>query len=57
MDFKELDREGMDWIDLAYDGDKWQAVVKRVMNLWVQQYVGNLLTSLETIGAGIAQSV
>jgi hypothetical protein len=39
----------VDWIDLAYDGDKWQAVVKTVMNLWVQQYVGNFLTSLETI--------
>lgn len=49
MDFKELDQECMDWIYLAYDGDKLQAVVKTVMNLWVQQYVGNFLTSLETI--------
>jgi len=26
---------GMDWIDLAQDGDKWQALVNMVMNLWV----------------------
>ena len=39
----------MDWIHLAYDEDKWQTVVKRVMNLWIQQFVGNLLTSLETV--------
>jgi hypothetical protein len=45
----ELGREGMDWIDLAYDGDTWQAFVKTAMNLLVQQYVGNFLTSLETI--------
>ena len=34
--FKELGRGSMDWIDLAYDGDKWQAVVKTAVNLWVQ---------------------
>ena len=33
MDLKELGRQGVNWIDLAYDGDKWQAVVKTVMNL------------------------
>jgi hypothetical protein len=27
--------EGMDWIDLAQDRDRWQAVVNAVMNLWV----------------------
>ena len=26
---------GMDWIDLAQDRDRWQAVVNAVMNLWV----------------------
>jgi len=26
---------GMDWIDVAQDRDRWQAVVNVVMNLWV----------------------
>jgi hypothetical protein len=26
---------GMDWIDLAQDRDRWQALVNVVMNLWV----------------------
>ena len=28
--------EGMDWISLVHDRDKYMAVVKMVMNLWVQ---------------------
>ena len=26
---------GMDWIDLAQDRDRWQALVNTVMNVWV----------------------
>jgi CRISPR/Cas system-associated protein Cas7 (RAMP superfamily) len=36
----------MDWIDLAEDRDRWQAVVKAVMSLWVTYNVGNFLTRL-----------
>jgi len=25
----------MDWVDLAQDRDRWQALVNVVMNLWV----------------------
>jgi len=25
----------MEWIDLAVDRDRWQALVNMVMNLWV----------------------
>ena len=32
--FKKSDG-GMDWIDLAQDKDRWRAVVKAVMNIWV----------------------
>jgi hypothetical protein len=32
--FKKWDW-GMDWIYLADDRDRWQAVVNMVMNLWV----------------------
>jgi hypothetical protein len=35
---------GMEWIDMAQDRDRWQAVVSAVMNLLVPQNAGNLLT-------------
>ena len=28
-------QKGVDWIDLAQDRDKWQALVNAVMILWV----------------------
>jgi hypothetical protein len=33
IDIQELEKEGIDWIHLAQDQRKWQAVVTRVMNL------------------------
>jgi len=35
MDLQEMEFEGKDWIDVAQDRDKWQALVNVVMNLWV----------------------
>jgi hypothetical protein len=35
MDFKEIGCSGVDWIDLAWDGDRWRTVVNTVMNLRV----------------------
>jgi hypothetical protein len=35
MDFRKIGWDGMDWIDLAQDTDKWRAPVNAVMNLWV----------------------
>jgi hypothetical protein len=35
MDLKEVDGEGMDWIDMAQDRDRWWALVNAVMNLRV----------------------
>jgi hypothetical protein len=31
MDFSELGCEGMDWIDLAQDRDRWRTLVNAVM--------------------------
>jgi len=33
MDLQEVQCGGLDWIDLAQDGDRWLAVVNVVMNL------------------------
>jgi len=35
MDIQEVGCEGMDWIDLAQNRDRWRALVNVVMNLQV----------------------
>jgi hypothetical protein len=35
MDFREIEWDGMDWIDLVQDRDRWRALVNTVMNLRV----------------------
>ena len=35
MDLEEVGWEGVDWIDLAQDRDRWRALVNAVMNLRV----------------------
>ena len=32
MDLQEVGRQGMDWIDLAQDRNRWQALVNVLMN-------------------------
>jgi len=32
MDLKEIVWEGLDWIALAYDRDKWRALMNSIMN-------------------------
>jgi CRISPR/Cas system-associated protein Cas7 (RAMP superfamily) len=34
MDLREIGWEGVDWIRLAEDRDRWPAVVNAVMNLF-----------------------
>jgi hypothetical protein len=35
MDLREMRWDGMDWIDLAQNRDKWRALVNMVINLRV----------------------
>jgi hypothetical protein len=44
MDLKEMGREGVDWIDVFQDRDKWWTIVNTVINLRVPYNVG-ILTS------------
>jgi hypothetical protein len=32
MDLREIEWDGVDWIDLAQDRDRWRALVNKVMN-------------------------
>jgi hypothetical protein len=34
MDLREIGWDGMDWIDLVQDRNKWVALVNTVMKLW-----------------------
>jgi hypothetical protein len=35
IDLREIEWDGMDWIDLTQDRDQWRALVNTVMNLRV----------------------
>ena len=45
MDHKETGWQGVEWIDLAQDMNKWQDAVNAVINIPVAQIAGNFLTS------------
>jgi hypothetical protein len=45
MAHQDVRFEGMDWIDVAQDRDRWRALGNAVMNLRVPLNAGNFLTS------------
>jgi hypothetical protein len=45
MDLQEVECGFMDWIELAQDRDRWQALVYVIMNLRVRYNAENFLTS------------
>jgi len=40
MDLQKVGCGGVDWIELAQDRDRWQSLVKLVMNLWFPKMWG-----------------
>jgi hypothetical protein len=56
MDLREIGWGGINWINLAEDGDQWRALVNMVMKLQVPYNFGKFLSSCRTGGfSGRAQ--
>jgi len=45
----EIGWDRIDWTDLAADSNKWQGAVNVVMNLWIPQNAGEILTTLAAV--------
>jgi len=45
MNLQEVGCEGMTWIDVAQDWDRWLALMNAVLNFRVPQNAGNFLTN------------
>jgi hypothetical protein len=41
MDLREIEWDGVDWIDLAQNRDQWRALVNMLMNLRVHKMLGS----------------
>jgi hypothetical protein len=50
MDLQEVGFEGVDWIELSQDRDRWRTLLTAVMNLRFPQNTGNFLTSRKPVG-------
>jgi len=49
MEFKEILRDGVDWVHLVQVTDKWRAVVKTTMDIRMSYNAGNILYSWKTV--------
>jgi hypothetical protein len=50
MDLREIEWDGVDWINLSQDRDQWRTLVNMVMNLWVPKIFGKFLSGLTNGG-------
>jgi hypothetical protein len=41
MDLREIEWDGMDWIELAQDRDQWRALVNTVITFGFRKMLGN----------------
>jgi hypothetical protein len=48
IDVQELEWEGLDWVSLAQDRNKWQVVVSAALNLRVSIKCGEFIDYLGT---------
>jgi hypothetical protein len=49
LDLQDVGCEGMGWIDVTQDRERWRALVNAAMNLRIPQNAENFLTSLEPV--------
>jgi hypothetical protein len=48
IDLKKIGWDGMDWIDLAQDRDRWRVLVNTVMNLRVTKMLGSSCVAVQS---------
>jgi hypothetical protein len=51
IDLREIELDGVDWIDMAQDMDQWRALVNTLLNLWVPQNAGKFLRGCTISGS------
>jgi hypothetical protein len=47
IDLREIEWDGMEWIDLVQDRRQWRALVNAIMNLRVPQNAGKFLSTAQ----------
>jgi hypothetical protein len=55
MDLREIGWDGMDWVHLAQDRDKWRSLVNTVMTLRAPYNSGKFLSSCRINGFSRAE--
>jgi hypothetical protein len=51
VDLREIEWDGVDWIDMAQDKDQWRALVNTVLNLPVPYNAGKFLSGCTISGS------
>jgi hypothetical protein len=51
MDLREIEWDGVDWMDIAQDSDQWRALVNTVLNLRVPYNAAQLAAPQEGLSS------